>query len=75
MGTDEWVPYNDQLVKTCRSPVLGLTEEKTYQFRVKAVNCAGISNPSKASSPVTMIDPNEAKRLLSTSFYVKVHKN
>ncbi|ETE64986.1 hypothetical protein L345_09246, partial [Ophiophagus hannah] len=68
MGTDEWVPYNDQLVKTCRSPVLGLTEGKSYQFRVKAVNCAGISNPSKASSPVTMIDPNEAKRLLNIPY-------
>ncbi|KAL7980516.1 hypothetical protein Chor_001670 [Crotalus horridus] len=68
MGTDEWVPYNEQLVKTCRSPVLGLTEGKTYQFRVKAVNCAGISNPSKASSPVTMIDPNEAKRLLNIAY-------
>ncbi|XP_039218954.1 myomesin-3 isoform X2 [Crotalus tigris] len=68
MDTDEWVPYNEQLVKTCRSPVLGLTEGKTYQFRVKAVNCAGISNPSKASSPVTMIDPNEAKRLLNIPY-------
>ncbi|XP_026558631.1 myomesin-3 isoform X1 [Pseudonaja textilis] len=68
MGTEEWVPYNDQLVKTCRSPVLGLTEGKSYQFRVKAVNCAGISNPSKASSPVTMIDPNEAKRLLNIPY-------
>ncbi|XP_007424138.1 myomesin-3 [Python bivittatus] len=68
MGTDEWVLYNDQLVKTCRSPILGLTEGKTYQFRVKAVNRAGISNPSKASSPVTMIDPNEAKRLLNIPY-------
>uniref|UniRef100_A0A8C5S4P2 Myomesin 3 n=1 Tax=Laticauda laticaudata TaxID=8630 RepID=A0A8C5S4P2_LATLA len=60
--------YNSPLVKSCRSPVLGLTEGKSYQFRVKAVNCAGISNPSKASSPVTMIDPNEAKRLLNIPY-------
>uniref|UniRef100_A0A670INN7 Myomesin 3 n=1 Tax=Podarcis muralis TaxID=64176 RepID=A0A670INN7_PODMU len=64
-GTDEWVLCNDKLVKACRSPVLGLTEGKTYQFRVKAVNRAGISNPSKASDPVTMIDPNDSKRVLS----------
>ncbi|KAH0631137.1 hypothetical protein JD844_005289 [Phrynosoma platyrhinos] len=68
VGTDEWVSCNDMLVKTCRSPIVGLTEGKTYQFRVKAVNCAGISNPSKASDPVTMIDPNEAKRLMNIPY-------
>uniref|UniRef100_A0A670IQL3 Myomesin 3 n=1 Tax=Podarcis muralis TaxID=64176 RepID=A0A670IQL3_PODMU len=69
-GTDEWVLCNDKLVKACRSPVLGLTEGKTYQFRVKAVNRAGISNPSKASDPVTMIDPNDSKRVLSMTITV-----
>ncbi|XP_077193716.1 myomesin-3 [Paroedura picta] len=68
MGTDEWVPCNEKLVKICRSPVVGLTEGKTYRFRVKAVNCAGISNPSKASDPVTMIDPNESKRLMNIPY-------
>ncbi|XP_042295146.1 myomesin-3 [Sceloporus undulatus] len=68
VGTDEWVPCNDMLVKTCRSPITGLTEGKMYQFRVKAVNCVGISNPSKASDPVTMIDPNEAKRLMNIPY-------
>uniref|UniRef100_A0A670IPN7 Myomesin 3 n=1 Tax=Podarcis muralis TaxID=64176 RepID=A0A670IPN7_PODMU len=67
-GTDEWVLCNDKLVKACRSPVLGLTEGKTYQFRVKAVNRAGISNPSKASDPVTMIDPNDSKRVLNIPY-------
>uniref|UniRef100_A0A670IM93 Myomesin 3 n=1 Tax=Podarcis muralis TaxID=64176 RepID=A0A670IM93_PODMU len=67
-STDEWVLCNDKLVKACRSPVLGLTEGKTYQFRVKAVNRAGISNPSKASDPVTMIDPNDSKRLLNIPY-------
>uniref|UniRef100_A0A8D0CBF5 Myomesin 3 n=1 Tax=Salvator merianae TaxID=96440 RepID=A0A8D0CBF5_SALMN len=68
VGTDEWVLCNDKPAKTCRFPVWGLTEGKTYQFRVKAVNRAGVSNPSKASDPVTMIDPNEGKRLMSTYF-------
>ncbi|XP_062996879.1 myomesin-3 isoform X2 [Elgaria multicarinata webbii] len=68
VGTDEWVPCNDKPVKSCRSPVVGLTEGKTYQFRVKAVNSAGVSNPSKASDPVTMIDPNETKRLLKIPY-------
>nr|XP_020655796.1 myomesin-3 isoform X1 [Pogona vitticeps]XP_020655799.1 myomesin-3 isoform X3 [Pogona vitticeps] len=61
-GTEAWAPCHDQLVKTCRSPVVGLIVGKTYQFRVKAVNRVGVSNPSKASHPVTMIDPDEAKR-------------
>uniref|UniRef100_A0A8B9ZBZ5 Myomesin 3 n=1 Tax=Anas platyrhynchos TaxID=8839 RepID=A0A8B9ZBZ5_ANAPL len=59
----EWVPCNDRPVKTCRYPVLGLTEGQTYQFRVKAVNKAGISHPSKASAPVTMYDPSKDKRV------------
>uniref|UniRef100_A0A8B9SNY1 Myomesin 3 n=1 Tax=Anas platyrhynchos TaxID=8839 RepID=A0A8B9SNY1_ANAPL len=62
-GSEEWVPCNDRPVKTCRYPVLGLTEGQTYQFRVKAVNKAGISHPSKASAPVTMYDPSKDKRV------------
>ncbi|CAM4687023.1 unnamed protein product [Caretta caretta] len=67
-GTDEWMPYNEMPVKTCRCPVLCLTEGKTYQFRVKAVNHSGISNPSKASDPVTMKDPNEEKRVITIPY-------
>lgn len=66
VGTEEWVPCHDMPVKTCRTPIVGLEGGKTYQFRVKAVNQAGISNPSKASDPVTMTDPNESKRVMST---------
>nr|XP_008119000.1 PREDICTED: LOW QUALITY PROTEIN: myomesin-3 [Anolis carolinensis] len=68
LGTGEWVPCNEALVKTCRSPIMGLTEGKTYQFRVKAVNRAGIGHPSKSSNPVTMTDPNEAKRLMNIPY-------
>ncbi|KAF7236508.1 Myomesin-3 [Varanus komodoensis] len=68
VGTDKWLLCNDKPVKTCRSPIMGLTEGKAYQFRVKAINRAGVSNPSKASDPVTMIDPNEAKRLLKIPY-------
>uniref|UniRef100_K7GFH0 Myomesin-3 n=1 Tax=Pelodiscus sinensis TaxID=13735 RepID=K7GFH0_PELSI len=67
-GTDEWEPCNEMPVKTCRCPVLCLMEGKTYQFRVKAVNHSGISNPSKASDPVTMKDPNEEKRSLAIPY-------
>uniref|UniRef100_A0A8C3SLI3 Myomesin 3 n=1 Tax=Chelydra serpentina TaxID=8475 RepID=A0A8C3SLI3_CHESE len=67
-GTDEWVPCNEMPVKTCKCPVLCLVEGKTYQFRVKAVNQSGISNPSKASDPVTMKDPNEEKRVMTIPY-------
>uniref|UniRef100_A0A8B9UEG1 Myomesin 3 n=1 Tax=Anas zonorhyncha TaxID=75864 RepID=A0A8B9UEG1_9AVES len=62
-GSEEWVPCNDRPVKTCRYPVLGLTEGQTYQFQVKAVNKAGISHPSKTSAPVTTYDPSKEKRV------------
>ncbi|NWT00574.1 MYOM3 protein, partial [Mionectes macconnelli] len=62
-GAEDWVPCNAQPVKTCRCPVLGLAEGHTYQFRVKAVNKAGISHPSKASDPVTTCDPSRDSRV------------
>ncbi|NXL59604.1 MYOM3 protein, partial [Chordeiles acutipennis] len=62
-GSEDWVPCNDKPVKTCRYPVLGLAEGQTYQFRVKAVNKAGISHPSKTSDPVTTYDPSKDKRV------------
>ncbi|XP_048183337.1 myomesin-3 [Corvus hawaiiensis] len=62
-GSEEWVQCNAQPVKSCRCPVLGLAEGQTYQFRVKAVNKAGISHPSKASDPVTTHDASRDKRV------------
>uniref|UniRef100_F6QLU9 Myomesin 3 n=1 Tax=Xenopus tropicalis TaxID=8364 RepID=F6QLU9_XENTR len=60
----QWTPCNEVPTKICRLPVSGLTEGNTYQFRVRAVNQAGISLPSKASQPVTMMDPAEKDRLI-----------
>ncbi|XP_074832537.1 myomesin-3 isoform X2 [Carettochelys insculpta] len=68
VGTDKWMPCNEMPVKTCKCPVSCLTEGKTYQFRVKAVNHSGISNPSKPSRPVTMKDPNEEKRVMTIPY-------
>ncbi|NWX57561.1 MYOM3 protein, partial [Promerops cafer] len=62
-GSEEWVQCSAQPVKSCRCPVLGLAEGQTYQFRVKAVNKAGYSHPSKASDPVTTHDPSRDKRV------------
>ncbi|XP_068125104.1 myomesin-3 [Hyperolius riggenbachi] len=54
---NQWVRCNDIPVKICRFPVSGLTGGHTYQFRVRAVNQAGVSLPSKPSDPVTTRDP------------------
>ncbi|NXR34621.1 MYOM3 protein, partial [Zosterops hypoxanthus] len=62
-GSEEWVQCSAQPVKSCRCPVLGLAEGQTYQFRVKAVNKAGTSRPSKASDPVTTYDASRDKRV------------
>ncbi|XP_063312621.1 myomesin-3 [Pelobates fuscus] len=61
-SSNQWVPCNEVTTKICRFPVSGLTEGETYRFRVKAVNKAGISLPSKASDPVTMRDPAKGEK-------------
>ncbi|KAF4800112.1 Myomesin-3 [Turdus rufiventris] len=62
-GSEQWLQCSAQPVKSCRCPVLGLAEGQTYQFRVRAVNKAGTSHPSKASDPVTTHDPSRDKRV------------
>ncbi|NWR06579.1 MYOM3 protein, partial [Paradoxornis webbianus] len=62
-GSEEWEQCSAQPVKSCRCPVLGLAEGQTYQFRVRAVNRAGTSHPSKASDPVTTHDASRDKRV------------
>nr|XP_015204681.1 PREDICTED: myomesin-3 [Lepisosteus oculatus] len=62
--TGEWVQCNETPHKFCRYPVFGLLDGKSYLFRVRAVNNAGIGRPSKSSNPVTMTDPAEASRIM-----------
>ncbi|XP_043846841.1 myomesin-3 isoform X2 [Dromiciops gliroides] len=47
---------------SCRCPIRGLVEGQSYRFRVRAINKAGTSLPSKATELVTMQDPREAER-------------
>ncbi|XP_075051490.1 myomesin-3 isoform X2 [Mixophyes fleayi] len=56
MSTHQWIRVNEIPAKICRFPVSGLIVGNTYQFRVRALNQVGISNPSKPSEPVTMRD-------------------
>ncbi|XP_076880759.1 myomesin-2 isoform X2 [Brachyhypopomus gauderio] len=55
-GTSDWVQCNPTPVKVCKFPVQGLTEGASYHFRVRAVNSAGISLPSRMSTGVTAAD-------------------
>ncbi|XP_012590374.1 PREDICTED: myomesin-2-like, partial [Condylura cristata] len=62
VGTDNWVQCNDAPVKICKYPVTGLCEGRSYQFRVRAVNSAGVSRPSRASEAVAALDPADLGR-------------
>uniref|UniRef100_A0A4W6ETJ6 Myomesin 2a n=1 Tax=Lates calcarifer TaxID=8187 RepID=A0A4W6ETJ6_LATCA len=59
-GSDTWVQCNDAPVKVCKYPVHGLSVGHSYHFRVRAVNSAGISNPSRKSDKVTALDEAES---------------
>ena len=63
VGTDNWVQCNDSPVKICKYPVTGLFEGRSYIFRVRAVNSAGISRPSRVSEAVAALDPVDLRRL------------
>uniref|UniRef100_A0A1A8IUE4 Myomesin 2 n=1 Tax=Nothobranchius kuhntae TaxID=321403 RepID=A0A1A8IUE4_NOTKU len=65
-GTDTWVQCNDSPVKVCKYPVHGLSPGRSYRFRVRAVNKAGISKPSRHSDQVTALDAAESQRLQGT---------
>uniref|UniRef100_A0A7N6C0P0 Myomesin 2a n=1 Tax=Anabas testudineus TaxID=64144 RepID=A0A7N6C0P0_ANATE len=56
VGSDSWIQCNDAPVKVCKYPVHGLSLGRSYHFRVRAVNSAGISRASRKSDKVTAID-------------------
>ncbi|XP_069462196.1 myomesin-2 isoform X2 [Ambystoma mexicanum] len=63
VGTDSWIQCNDAPVKICKYPVTGLYEGRSYMFRVRAVNKAGVSRPSRVSVAVAALDPADLARL------------
>uniref|UniRef100_A0A8C7Q7P5 Myomesin 2a n=1 Tax=Oncorhynchus mykiss TaxID=8022 RepID=A0A8C7Q7P5_ONCMY len=52
-GSATWSQCNDSPVRICKYPVHGLKVGHAYHFRVRAVNSAGISRPSRESDKVT----------------------
>uniref|UniRef100_A0A8C5E8X9 Myomesin-3-like n=1 Tax=Gouania willdenowi TaxID=441366 RepID=A0A8C5E8X9_GOUWI len=64
VGQCEWVRCNKDMQKLCHFPVFGLKAGVLYQFRVCAVNKAGVGRPSKATEPILTADPLEPSRTM-----------
>uniref|UniRef100_A0A669BIN9 Myomesin 1a (skelemin) n=1 Tax=Oreochromis niloticus TaxID=8128 RepID=A0A669BIN9_ORENI len=64
VGTHHWAQCNEVPVKYARFPVTGLVEGRSYVFRVRAVNKAGVSRPSRISEAVVAMDPSDRLQLL-----------
>ncbi|NWV78822.1 TITIN protein, partial [Dasyornis broadbenti] len=62
-GKERWERCNDYLVPLLTYPVKGLEEGKEYQFRVRAENAAGISEPSRITPFVKAVDPIDAPKV------------
>ncbi|XP_075877927.1 myomesin 1a (skelemin) isoform X2 [Nelusetta ayraudi] len=63
VGTHHWAQCNDVPVKYARFPVTGLVEGRSYVFRVRALNKAGVSRASRVSEAVVAMDPSDRARL------------
>ncbi|KAG7274942.1 hypothetical protein CRUP_033614 [Coryphaenoides rupestris] len=63
VGTKHWSQCNDSPVKYARFPVTGLVEGRSYVFRVRALNHAGVSRSSRVSEAVAAVDPSDRARL------------
>ncbi|XP_063058376.1 myomesin-2 isoform X2 [Engraulis encrasicolus] len=55
VGHTTWIQCNDAPVAVCKLPVEGLPVGHSYHFRVRAVNSAGISAPSRRSDGVSAL--------------------
>ncbi|XP_053467554.1 myomesin-3 [Ictalurus furcatus] len=64
MGTGKWERCNELVQMLCHYPVMGLKENTMFQFRVCAVNQAGVGRPSKLSNPIVTSDPMEPSRTM-----------
>ncbi|XP_008060365.1 myomesin-3 [Carlito syrichta] len=64
----EWVPCHEAPGGTCRCPIQGLVEGQSYRFRVRAINRAGSSLPSKASEVIVMGDSDAIQRRTEIPF-------
>lgn len=57
VGTDTWQRVNAGMpVKSPRFALFDLAEGKTYSFRVRCCNSAGVGEPSEATEPTAVGD-------------------
>lgn len=69
IGVGKWERCNDVIQRECHYPIMGLKENTMYQFRVCAVNQAGVGRPSKATEPILTSDPLEPSRTTGKSLF------
>ncbi|KAM6978017.1 myomesin-1 [Aplochiton taeniatus] len=70
-GTDSWQRVNTEIpVKSPRFALFDLAEGKSYSFRVRCCNSAGVGEPSEATQPTTVGDkldiPSAPSRVVPT---------
>ncbi|XP_066534268.1 myomesin-3 [Hoplias malabaricus] len=64
VGSRQWFRCNEVLQTVCYFPVMGLKDHTLVQFRVCAVNQAGVGRPSKPTPPILTSDPLEPSRTM-----------
>lgn len=60
VGSSHWQRCNYALCHAAQINIANLIEERQYEFRVMAVNEAGMSDPSANTQPVRIKDPDQA---------------
>lgn len=70
IGVGKWERCNDVVQRECHYPIMGLKENTMYQFRVCAVNQAGVGRPSRPTNPVLTSDPLEPSRTTGKDVYM-----
>uniref|UniRef100_UPI00398E8544 immunoglobulin superfamily member 22-like n=1 Tax=Pristiophorus japonicus TaxID=55135 RepID=UPI00398E8544 len=59
-GSNRWIPATKEPIQGNKFTAEGLTEDVEYEFRVMAVNRAGVGQPSTTSNSVMAKDPIRA---------------
>ncbi len=72
---DRYERVTPSLVPGFSYVVKGLTEGMEYQFRVRAENAAGVSEPSRSTQPIKAADPVGMEKLQKFKKYLFVSLN